>query len=553
MLQSCLHIHPQLSTKTETMYCQRIQPYFKKIQSTLLKNDPYIFITLSAIFIIGIYLRFWRINDVSLWIDEGFSILAAKGILAHGIPKLPSGELYNRDYFFTYPLAIFIGFFGFDPFNPWSARLLSSILGIGSIWLIYGIGQRVFTSPWVGVLASFFTAISTWEIAWSLQARMYMELQFFFLLILLLVFSYLNTNKNSYLALIAIFTVAAFFTHKLGIVITALLATIFILLYCTHAIQTIAKTPVKYSRLKYLLQQDFNYVKKLPLYIQLTLIITICVLVYLAWNIVNNQLIILAPIPLNFQQFMWQQYALLLIISAIGTVLALLILPHKNRILTLALAYLIPFEIIAIFVSRQEFRYIFFFFPILFLLASYAIIEGPKLLLKNFAFANYAFVVSILLTATLLFLAPEHTFSLDQNTIYLEKGVPQPNFSDAYSYIAQNIEPEDIIISPLSWMDQLYLDQADAWIMISLTAQARDTKYIEENGVYYDWYLGTPAITTVDELTSLMTTQHGYIILDDFGVHGRVSEDMLLEIKQHSNLVWSDDQGKWRRIWVHEF
>ncbi|HQJ43460.1 MAG TPA: hypothetical protein PLL82_09340, partial [Candidatus Aminicenantes bacterium] len=61
--------------------------------------------------ILGVLLAAWvavmlrNLGILSLWMDEGFHYLAARGILDHGYPLFPSGHIYWKAILYAYVLA----------------------------------------------------------------------------------------------------------------------------------------------------------------------------------------------------------------------------------------------------------------------------------------------------------------------------------------------------------------------------------------------------------------------------------------------------------------
>ena len=51
---------------------------------------------LLSILVAGTWLRFWHLGNVGLHGDEDIMGLAARGVVAHGLPILPSDMLYLR-------------------------------------------------------------------------------------------------------------------------------------------------------------------------------------------------------------------------------------------------------------------------------------------------------------------------------------------------------------------------------------------------------------------------------------------------------------------------
>jgi 4-amino-4-deoxy-L-arabinose transferase-like glycosyltransferase len=63
--------------------------------------------------------------------------------------------------YFTIPFVALLGL------NEWAVRLPSALLGIGTVYLIFLLSQRLFNSRGVSLLASLMLAISPWHLHFS--------------------------------------------------------------------------------------------------------------------------------------------------------------------------------------------------------------------------------------------------------------------------------------------------------------------------------------------------------------------------------------------------
>jgi len=111
--------------------------------------------------------------------DDGISILAAQGILDHGIPRLESGFIYDRGLIPHYLLAASIGSLGL---NDLGIMMPSLIFGLGSLWLVYLFARDVLGRRWVGVAAIALLLMLQTQAIYATGPRMYMSLQFFTML-----------------------------------------------------------------------------------------------------------------------------------------------------------------------------------------------------------------------------------------------------------------------------------------------------------------------------------------------------------------------------------
>jgi hypothetical protein len=97
------------------------------------------YIALLVMIAAGALLRFWHLGNVGLHGDEDIMGLAARGIVAHGIPVLPSDMVYWRAPLHTYLIAGSTLLFG-D--TEWALRLPSAIVGSLCGLLAFFLGRR---------------------------------------------------------------------------------------------------------------------------------------------------------------------------------------------------------------------------------------------------------------------------------------------------------------------------------------------------------------------------------------------------------------------------
>lgn len=184
----------------------------------------FLFSGLSLLLFWGIFLRIISLDQSSLWMDEGYSFLAAATLLQTGNIFLETGYLYapfSALFHFFEALSIFL--FGE---NEWGIRLPSLLFGIFTAVGGFFVAKKLF--PKNQLLPIFFFALllfSTWNISWSVQGRMYTMLQFFFCGSLFFWWEYLQKSERKNLIFTLLFSIAAFFTHPFAF----LLLSIFIL------------------------------------------------------------------------------------------------------------------------------------------------------------------------------------------------------------------------------------------------------------------------------------------------------------------------------------
>ncbi len=122
-------------------------------------------------------LRSLYLDRLSLWMDEGFYVLAAQQILHHGYPILPSGHILFKGIFYSYLLA----FFGwlFDP-NVLTFRLISVVASVLVLPLFYLLAKKI-VNPALAFLGTIILAFSSWETEYSRVAIYFSLLQLIYL------------------------------------------------------------------------------------------------------------------------------------------------------------------------------------------------------------------------------------------------------------------------------------------------------------------------------------------------------------------------------------
>jgi 4-amino-4-deoxy-L-arabinose transferase-like glycosyltransferase len=128
---------------------------------------------LLLIMLIALPMSCYGLSYEPYWQDELTSYYAAKGILAHGIPLLPSGFLYPKGELYSYMLALSIAIFGEQ---QGALRLLSVGEYLISLPIFYGIACSFFHRR-IALLATAMLAFSPSALLWGHEVRMYEQAQ----------------------------------------------------------------------------------------------------------------------------------------------------------------------------------------------------------------------------------------------------------------------------------------------------------------------------------------------------------------------------------------
>jgi 4-amino-4-deoxy-L-arabinose transferase-like glycosyltransferase len=150
---------------------------------------------LTAITILGTWVRFWGLGSVGLHGDEETMAMAVRHILIDGTPILPSGMFYPRGMTQLYLMAGSVWIFGE---SEWALRLPSVLCGIALIPLMYVLGQRFLRPTWNLALA-FATALLPELIEYSQTARMYIFLVACVALAMFFIFRWERTGRTGWL------------------------------------------------------------------------------------------------------------------------------------------------------------------------------------------------------------------------------------------------------------------------------------------------------------------------------------------------------------------
>ena len=130
---------------------------------------------LIGILVLGAFLRFYKLDFQSIWLDEVHTMNEANPKVAfsdlYGV--IMSGEQMPPLYFYT--LYFLFKIFGYTAFI---ARLYSAIIGVVGIYSIYLFGKEIFNKR-VGIIASALISVNYFQLYYSQEARPYVFLFLF--------------------------------------------------------------------------------------------------------------------------------------------------------------------------------------------------------------------------------------------------------------------------------------------------------------------------------------------------------------------------------------
>jgi mannosyltransferase len=176
-------------------------------------------VLLLSITLLALGLRLYRLDNQSLWYDEGFSVYLA-GMDIDEITSRTAADIQPPLYY--YLLHGWIQLFG-D--SEWALRALSVLFGVFTVPLIYAVAHTLFHSRLAALLAALFVAVSPLHIWYGQEARMYTLLTFLCLLSSYFLLLAISAKRNWVIPILWVAytaaNVAALYTHYFAFFILA--------------------------------------------------------------------------------------------------------------------------------------------------------------------------------------------------------------------------------------------------------------------------------------------------------------------------------------------
>lgn len=129
--------------------------------------------TIFIILAVALFLRVININQ-SLWLDEATSVLVARDFsFSQILTSFSPGDFHPPLYYLM--LKIWVSLFGSGEV---AARAMSVLFGVGTVYIIYLIGKKLFDKK-IGLFSALLLATAPLHIYYSQEARMYVPATFF--------------------------------------------------------------------------------------------------------------------------------------------------------------------------------------------------------------------------------------------------------------------------------------------------------------------------------------------------------------------------------------
>lgn len=441
----------------------------------------------------GVFLRLWQLGYSSYWLDEGFTLMQARGIVEYGYPLLDSGVAEWKDLLVPYLIAPSVKFFGFE--QAWILRLSSAIFGIMSIVAGYCLARVLFSvnhltdkdkilSHYMAILVAFFMATCYWYVAWSQQVRGYSALIFF----VLLCFYFLARHNRS--------GKARFIIYAFVSIIFAVLAKKFaIVLFLSFIFYILGKK----------MYRTFLFLA----------IPSVGIIGYFISSVrevlaVNEE----TYFYFYIKEYLFNYFGVVAILGWFGMV-AILLSRSKQRVLNISVILFVVSSlfVFSLFIIVSEGRYLLMVTPFLFLYSAYFI----EYIARSF---KREVLAGIILTGVVIIFSGvfnQNIVLIPKKHYALERGVPQPDYKELYGEVRKaNFTDSDVVISTNPLMDIIYLGQADYAIPWSLTGREGDTTLSDGLDVYSGaknlW--GKDGKVGLDKIKKLQKESNVYVIID---------------------------------------
>lgn len=502
-------------------------------------------VLLLSLIICGFLFRIYHLGAPSFWLDEAITANAAAALVKHGTPTFPSGFIYMRSILNTFFIAL--SFIIFD-ISEFSARLPGVIFGTLTIPLVYIMGARLGNRK-IALIAALFITFSVMEIAWSRQARMYQQLQFFYLASIYIFYEFsfndkaikIKNKRNLYLALSIFFFIGAVLSHQFGYVLILVLLPYFLI--------------ANFGEIKNRWKDYFVMRYFIGLFLLILFLILFLksmgsdfpgVISYIYKNIWLQE----AGYFGEYLKVLTTEFSVFFYLSIFGAVLSLKKNWRSGSLLIMS--FIIPFYIISYYVPLPGTRYLYFIFPIILIFSSYFfdfVIGLAEKYSENSSAKIRSILIALVIISMLLIMAysPQVFTILPEEEYYLGINAPQADFKKAYSYIKENMQINDVIIDTWPAVSLFYMGRSDYWLKVEFFGIDRSIDSILVNNGSNEVYANALVIKDLDMLKEMVAKHdRGWLVMDNTArilissdIKEYISEELQIELSDENIRVYS--------------
>ncbi len=369
--------------------------------------------SLITVLIFGTFLRLYKLGFKSLWLDEAYSAYITKLPLFEMLSQIIKADIHPPFYYLLLHFWTTLGT------TEWYMRLPSALFSIITIWIVYLIGKNLFSAK-IGIIASLITSISSYQIYYAQETRLYALITLLCMLSLLILVSALRTSNVKMWIWFTVVNIIALYTYVYSafFIIGEYLIAVWFSKSAKSSVKIILSTAIVTC---------------------LAFVPEILVLFSRKADIVN----ILKPFELSSITIMLPQFVFgyFLLQSGLTAILIFILFTviitmgvfydrHNKNIYLLILLIVIPIiiTILSPFRTTQfQSKHLIFLSPVLYLLIAHAITKIPKKSISMLA------VISIVL------------LNLASLRIYYSRDFVKENWRSAALFISENSMLDDII------------------------------------------------------------------------------------------------------------
>lgn len=453
-------------------------------------------IVLVPIILWGIFLRLNALPIASLWMDEGYSFLAAQTFQNTGGITLETGFEYGKNSILFHALqAESMNLFGT---SEWALRLPSFVFGVLLLFFSFWGTRKALPKSLLPFFFSAAISLSSWEIVWSVQGRMYQMLQTLFLVSLYFLWKFFiappKKNVSTEIFFFLFFALCTSFVHPFGSIL-------FPLFFLVWGIRKIRMGFFSSS----------HKLRNIALFL-------FPILLFASWKFDFLLFLFGNGISSSFlyqSRFLVEQHGIVLMSGYVSALILFWKGDKKQRqnFAFLLTTFFIPFLIIGLFVPAVNYRYLFPLFPILLLMGflwipiaekkwGYIISTGIALLQCGMLASEWR----------VLPYAP-YALEADQEHDGYRFYTPQPDFRSAFLFLKNTKKTGEILVTPYPEIARFYGVNADATFLFDWNERANEWKDIQRAR-----YLNLPHIASEEELETLLRTKSGFVLLDSFAL-----------------------------------
>jgi len=429
---------------------------YSRLLGSIESSTLYHYAFFTLIFLFAVALRFYKLGEWSLWIDEIYSLQAAQSVQG-------SGGLFQP--ISTHLINASISSFGT---TEWSLRLAPALIGLASLPVLYILARKLFDRQ-VALIAVALLAISPWHLYWSQNARFYTTLLLFYLVALIAFFWGMETNKRRFLLLSLVLLGLAMFERMFAAFLVPVIICYVVLLnvlpfekrlpYDVRKLLAAIAIPI----LIFALYDAFQLIAGGESRIQSFLV-----------KFVGNP----NKSPLRFlASFV---YHLGIPVLCVGSATGLYLIKQKKRVgLYLLISAVLPPLVLTLAAS------------FIFTADRYAFISLPGWIILTAVGIKHSLTQSLRYRQTLMLVIPliVVTHSLVENTLYYQyQRGNRPDWQNAYSVVKAQIRNSDVVYSTRPEIGAHYLERE----VIGIANVDRDTVL---QAVHRTWF-----ITSLDEI-----------------------------------------------------